>query len=46
MIRGNRVRDLNRIESEAYRQVEEIRGVVDAKSSEIYTKAYNRALNR
>ena len=26
-IRGNRVRDLNKIQSEAYRQVEEIRGV-------------------
>jgi hypothetical protein len=29
-IRGNRVRDLNKIQSEAYRQVEEIRGVADA----------------
>ncbi len=40
-IRGNRVRDLNKIQSEAYRQVEEIRGVADAKASEIYAKAYN-----
>jgi len=35
-IRGNRVRDLNKIQSEAYRQVEEIRGVADAKATEIY----------
>ena len=27
-IRGNRVRDLNKIQSEAYRQVEEIRGLI------------------
>ena len=42
-IRGNRVRDLNRIESEAYRQVEEIRGVADAKATEIYARAYNQS---
>ncbi|MCW8845158.1 MAG: protease modulator HflC [Gammaproteobacteria bacterium] len=42
-IRGNRVRDLNKIQSEAYRQVEEIRGVADAKASEIYAKAYNQS---
>ena len=42
-IRGNRVRDLNKIQSEAYRQVEEIRGVADAKASEIYASAYNRS---
>lgn len=41
-IRGNRVRDLNKIQSEAYRQVEEIRGLADAKATEIYSKAYNR----
>jgi hypothetical protein len=29
-IRGNRVRDLNKIQSEAYRQVEEIRGVAES----------------
>jgi modulator of FtsH protease HflC len=28
------VRDLNKIQSEAYRQVEEIRGVADAKATE------------
>jgi membrane protease subunit HflC len=41
-IRGNRVRDLNKIQSEAYRQVEEIRGVADAKATEIYASAYNK----
>lgn len=40
-IRGNRVRDLNKIQSEAYRQVEEIRGIADAKATEMYSKAYN-----
>jgi modulator of FtsH protease HflC len=42
-IRGNRVRDLNKIQSEAYRQVEEIRGVADAKATEIYSSAYNQS---
>ena len=42
-IRGNRVHDLNKIQSEAYRQVEEIRGVADAKATEIYAKAYNQS---
>ncbi|WP_299085216.1 protease modulator HflC [uncultured Ruegeria sp.] len=40
-IRGNRVRDLNKIQSEAYRAVEEIRGVADASAAAIYAKAYN-----
>lgn len=43
-IRGNRVRDLNKIQSEAYRQVEEIRGVADARAAEIYASAYNQDL--
>ena len=42
-IRGNRLRDLNKIQSEAYRTVEEIRGVADAKATEIYAKAYNQS---
>jgi len=42
-IRGNRVRDLNKIQSEAYRQVEEIRGVADAKATGIYARAYNQS---
>lgn len=42
-IRGNRVRDLNKIQSEAYKAVEEIRGVADAKATEIYAGAYNQS---
>jgi membrane protease subunit HflC len=42
-IRGNRVRDLNKIESEAYRQVEEVRGAADARATEIYASAYNQS---
>jgi membrane protease subunit HflC len=42
-IRGNRVRDLNKIQSEAYRAVEEIRGLADAKATQIYSKAYNQS---
>jgi membrane protease subunit HflC len=38
-IRGNRVRDLNKIQSEANRNVEEIRGVAHAKATEIYARA-------
>lgn len=41
-IRGNRLRDLNKIQSEAYQSVEEIRGVADAKATEIYANAYNQ----
>jgi membrane protease subunit HflC len=37
------VRDLNKIQSEAYRQVEEIRGAADAKATEIYARAYNQS---
>jgi membrane protease subunit HflC len=42
-IRGNRVRDLNKIQSEAYRSVEEIRGLADAKATAIYAGAYNES---
>jgi membrane protease subunit HflC len=42
-IMGNRIRDLNKIQSEAYREVEEIRGVADAKATAIYANAYNRS---
>jgi modulator of FtsH protease HflC len=41
-IRGNRERDLNKIQSEAYRNVEEIRGLADAKATSIYASAYNQ----
>lgn len=40
-IRGNRERDLNKIQSEAYRAVEEIRGIADASAADIYSQAYN-----
>jgi membrane protease subunit HflC len=43
-ILGNRARDLSKIQSEAYHQVEVIRGLADAKATAIYSKAYN--LNR
>ena len=43
-IRGNRVRDLNKIQSEAYRQVEQIRGLADGRATEIYAQAYNQSL--
>jgi membrane protease subunit HflC len=42
-IRGNRLRDLNKIQSEAYRSVEEIRGVADATATGIYAEAYNQS---
>lgn len=42
-IRGNRMRDLNKIESEAYRAVEEIRGLADANATEIYANAFNQS---
>jgi len=40
-ILGQRERDLKLIESEAYREVQEVEGAADAKASEIYAKAYN-----
>ena len=39
-ITGRKERDLQRIQSEAYRKVQEIRGDADAKASEIYAAAY------
>lgn len=42
-IRGNRVRDLTKIQSEAYRNVEEIKGLADAKATQIYSKSYNQS---
>ncbi|MFY9986557.1 MAG: protease modulator HflC [Chthoniobacterales bacterium] len=41
-IAGQRERDLNEIQSTAYRQVQQIRGESDAKASEIYAKAYTQ----
>ena len=40
-IDGRRDKDLKRIQSDAYRRVQEIRGAADAKASEIYAAAYN-----
>ena len=39
-IAGNKERDLKRIESEAYREVQKIRGEADARATEIYARAY------
>jgi membrane protease subunit HflC len=39
-IQGRKERDLRRIESEAYRKVQELTGAADAKASEIYARAY------
>ena len=39
-IDGRRQKELNQIESEAYRRVQEIRGKADAEATEIYAKAY------
>lgn len=41
-ILGKKERDLLKIESEAYKAVQEIRGVADAKATEIYAKAFNQ----
>ncbi len=41
-IRGNRERDLDKMQSEAYREVVEIRGKDDAKAAAIYASAYNQ----
>jgi membrane protease subunit HflC len=41
-ILGNKERDLDKIESEAYREVQTIRGAADAKATEIYARAYNQ----
>ena len=39
-ILGNKERDLRQIESEAYREVQKMRGDADAKATEIYSRAY------
>ena len=41
-ILGSKERDLDKIESEAYREVQTIRGEADAKATEIYAGAYNQ----
>lgn len=42
IILGNKERDLRRIESEAYREIQRIRGDADAKASAIYAEAYGK----
>lgn len=42
-ILGNMDRELKKIQSDAYKQVEEIRGEADATATEIYAKAYNQS---
>ena len=42
-IRGNLMRDQDRIQSEAYKQVEQTRGEGDAKAAEIYANAFNQS---
>ena len=39
-IEGRKEKDLRRIESDAYRKVQEIKGAADAEASEIYARAY------
>ncbi len=41
-IAGQRDRDLNEIQSTAYRQLQQIRGEADAKATEIYARAYTQ----
>lgn len=41
-ILGKKERDLLKIESEAYKAVQEIRGVADAKATEVYASAFNQ----
>lgn len=40
-ILGNKERDLREIESEAYKEVQKVRGEADAKAAAIYSQAYN-----
>lgn len=42
-ILGNRDRELNRIESEAYKKIQEIEGAADAKATNLYAGAYNQS---
>ena len=42
-ILGKKERDILKIESEAYKNVQTIRGVADAKATEIYARAYNQS---
>ncbi|OHX34373.1 HflC protein [Methylomonas sp. LWB] len=41
-IKGNKERDINEIQSAAYKLVQQIQGEADAKATEIYAKAYGQ----
>ncbi|MDE0839048.1 MAG: protease modulator HflC [Kiritimatiellae bacterium] len=43
IILGNKERDLRKIESEAYKEIQEIMGQADAKATEVYASAYNKS---
>lgn len=43
IILGKKERDLLKIESEAYKRVQEVQGEADAKASQIYASAYNQS---
>ena len=40
-IRGQKEKELKRIQSEAYRQAQEIKGTADAEATKVYAQAYN-----
>ena len=42
-ILGDKTRDLKKIQSEAYKTAQEIKGKADAKATAIYAKAYNQS---
>ncbi|MGY8695603.1 MAG: protease modulator HflC, partial [Verrucomicrobiia bacterium] len=42
-ITGKRERDLQEIESEAYKEVQTVRGQADAEATEIYASAFNQS---
>ena len=42
LINGQKERDINEIQSTAYKRVQEIRGEADGKATEIYAKAYTQ----
>ena len=42
-ILGNKERDLQQITSEAYKEVQKIKGLADAQAADIYAKAYNQS---
>jgi modulator of FtsH protease HflC len=42
VIEGNKERDLAKIQSEAFRKAEEIKGRADAEATDIYASAYNK----